>query len=62
MTANQPSGEGLVISVLAVLIASVLFAAILAGPGLEWEWEWEEEAEDEDDDDDAVDVEDEDLE
>jgi hypothetical protein len=37
------TGEAVVLSFLAVLLASVLFAALLSGPAPAWDDEWEDE-------------------
>jgi hypothetical protein len=40
-TLGGPSSEAVVFSALAVLVASVLFAAFLSGPAPAWNEEWE---------------------
>ncbi|KAN0106161.1 hypothetical protein V8E51_009037 [Hyaloscypha variabilis] len=40
-TPGGPSSEAVVFSALAVLVASVLFAAFLSGPAPAWNEEWE---------------------
>ena len=42
-TPSGPTNEAVVISVLAVLLASVLFATLLSGPAPAWDNEGEDE-------------------
>lgn len=42
-TPSGPTSEAVALSVLAVLLASALFAALLSGPALAWDDEGEDE-------------------